>query len=421
MKPILFSDDPQFWYETQRILGHTAYGGADTGEVLSTAQRIVAGDYDSWHDEWLSTADRVSAEAAESLARGHAISARDGLMRASTYYRSAEFFLHGQADDPRVAHSYRRQVECFRQAAVLFDPPIEPVEIPYEGTTLQGYFYRGAGSGKLPTIVMHNGFDGSAEEMHYFGAAAAHERGYQVLTFDGPGQPAARHRDGLVFRPDWEHVVTPVMDWLHRRSEVDEFRIAILGASMGGYLAARAAAFEPRIAALMAVDGVYDLGEISIGNLPMPRAEAERRLRADSAPEIDAAIDAMMASNATVRWGVNQGMFAMGVDTPRAFLASYLDYTLADGIAEQITCPTLICEGEEDDFFAGQPQETYDHLTCPKALIHFSGEEGAGAHCQSGAQRLAFGRVFDWLDETLGQTPLVDGIRIPAQLPELVA
>jgi len=163
---------------------------------------------------------------------------------------------------------------------------------------------------------MHNGFDGSAEEMHYFGAAAAQERGYYVLSFDGPGQPAARHRDGLVFRPNWEHVVTPVIDWLRERPEVDESRIAILGASMGGYLAARAAALEPRLAALMAVDGVYDLGEISVGNLPMPREEAEGLLRADSAPEVDAAIDAMMASNATVRWGVNQGMLATGLDSP---------------------------------------------------------------------------------------------------------
>jgi pimeloyl-ACP methyl ester carboxylesterase len=399
MRPVLFPEDPQFWYETQRILGHTAYGGADTGEVLSAAVRIVAGDYDNWHDQWLATADRVSAEAEASLLGAHLISARDGFLRASTYYRSAEFFLHGQAEDPRVAVSYARQVECFRDAAALFDPPIEWVEIPFEGTTLQGYFYRGRGVGELPTVIMHNGFDGSAEEMHFFGAAAAQERGYNVLTFDGPGQPAARQRDGLVFRPDWETVVTPVLDWVRDRPGVDRERIAILGASMGGYLAARAAAFDQRLAAVIAMDGIYDLGEISVGNLPRPREEAERLLRAPADPEIDAALEAIMTSNATVRWGVTRGMFAMGVGTPREFLASYLDYTLADGIAEQISCPTLICE--DDGFFAGQAAEVYDHLTCPKQLLRFTDEEGAGAHCQSGAQRLAFARIFDWLDETL--------------------
>ena len=100
MKPLLFPEDASFWYETQRALGHAAYGGADVGEVLTTAQAITAGDYDSWHDEWLATADWVSAEAEKMLAEGHRISARDGLMRANNYYRSAEFFLHGNSDDP---------------------------------------------------------------------------------------------------------------------------------------------------------------------------------------------------------------------------------------------------------------------------------------------------------------------------------
>lgn len=401
MRPILFPEDPQFWYETQRILGHTAYGGADIGEVLSTAGRIVAGDYDGWHDHWLATADRVSAAGDAALLGGHLISARDGFLRASTYYRSAESFLHGQGEDPRVAVSYTRQIECFRDAAALFDPPIEWVEIPFEDTTLHGYFYRGRGVGELPTVIMHNGFDGSAEEMHFFGAAAAQERGYNVLTFDGPGQPAARHHDGLVFRPDWETVVTPVLDWVRDCPGVDRERITILGVSIGGYLAARAAAFDQRLAALIAMDGVYDLGEISVGNLPRPREEAERLLRVPADPEIDAALEATMASNPAVRWGVTDGMLAMGVSTPREFLASYLDYTLADGIAERISCPTLICEGENDASFAGQAQEVYDHLTCPKQLLRFTDEEGAGAHCQSGAQRLAFARIFDWLDETL--------------------
>jgi hypothetical protein len=120
VKPVLFPEDPQFWYETQRVLGHTAYGGADTGEVLSTAQRITAGDYDSWNKEWVAIADRLADEAEQSLKKGHPISARDGLMRASSYYRSAEFFLHANPGDPRVKYSYERSVACFAEAGRLF-------------------------------------------------------------------------------------------------------------------------------------------------------------------------------------------------------------------------------------------------------------------------------------------------------------
>jgi hypothetical protein len=93
-------------------------------------------------------------------------------------------------------------------------------------------------------------------------------------------------------------------------------------------------------------------------------------------------------------------MYAMGVPTPRAYLAASQDYNLRDGIAEAISCPTLVCEAEADIFLKGQPQELFDHLTCPKTFMRFTESEGAGAHCQVGAGRLALARMYDWLDET---------------------
>ncbi|MER7771695.1 alpha/beta fold hydrolase [Kitasatospora sp. NPDC096140] len=402
MRPLLFPDDAQFWYETLRSFGHIAYGGADFGEVAATSARITPGDYDSWHDEWLATADRVAGEARRALEAGHPVSARDGFLRASNYYRSAEFFLHGRPCDPRHDHAYDRSVECFRAAAALFSPRIEPVEIPYEGTTLPGYLYRADTSGApRPTLILHNGFDGTAEEMHFFGAMAGVERGYTVLAFDGPGQPGPLHHQGLVFRPDWENVVGPVLDFALTLPEVDGERVALLGNSMGGLLAPRAAAFEHRLAAVVALDGVYDLGEAVLRLVPGGRAEAERRLRADADPELDARLEHLIATDPVLRWALNHGMYVMGVDTPRAFAAAYLDHHLRDGIAERITCPTLVCEAAEDLFFAGQARALHDHLTCPKTLLEFTAEEGADAHCQAGAQRLALARIYDWLDDTL--------------------
>ncbi|MEV7174437.1 alpha/beta fold hydrolase [Streptomyces sp. NPDC093224] len=405
MKQLLFPDNIQFWYETLRSMSHIAYGGADFGEVVSTGERITEGDYDSWYTEWIATADRVAGEAEKALAAGHRISARDGFLRASNYYRSAEFFLHGNPCDARHDHAYDRSVTCFRAAAALFTPVIEPVEIPYEDTTLPGYLYRVDGSGTpRPTVIMHNGFDGTAEEMHFFGAMAAVERGYNVLVFDGPGMPGPRHHQGLVFRPDWENVITPVVDFAENLPDVDGSRLALIGISMGGILAPRAAAFEHRLAALIAVDGLYDLGQVAVRNVPGTREEAERLLRAESAPELDAAFEQAMAHDPIARWAINHGMYVMGVDTPRAFNASYLDYTLADGIAERIQCPTLVCDAEEDMFFQGQPEQLYDHLTCPKTFMEFTTEEGAGAHCHPGAMRLSIARIYDWLDDTLAAT-----------------
>ncbi|MFJ1709782.1 alpha/beta hydrolase family protein [Kitasatospora sp. NPDC088346] len=130
------------------------------------------------------------------------------------YDRSAAFFLHSHPRDPRHDHAYDRSGTCFRATAALFTPIIEPVAIPYEGTTLPGYLYRADTTGvPRPTLIMHSGFDGTAEELHLGGALAAVEPGCTVLTFDGPGQPGPRHHQGMVFRPDRENVTTPVVDF----------------------------------------------------------------------------------------------------------------------------------------------------------------------------------------------------------------
>ena len=108
-----------------------------------------------------------------------------------------------------------------------------------------GYLYAPPAGGRQATLIMHGGFDGWAEELHHCGALAAQERGYTVITFDGPGQGRPCY-EGLVFRPDWESVVSPVIDWAAARPEVDPGRIALFGLSMGGGLAPRAAARRPR-------------------------------------------------------------------------------------------------------------------------------------------------------------------------------
>jgi hypothetical protein len=276
-KPLLFQDDPQFWFETLRVFAADEYGGSQFGEVLAISSRIKAGDYDSWFEAWNAAADTIAKEARDQLSRGHKVSARDGHLRASNYYRSSEFFLHGNPRDPRIGRAYRRSVECYETCAALFDPPIEPIEIPYGGTTLPGYFHRpDLSSRPRTTVIMHSGFDGSAEEMHFDGARAAIERGYNALVFDGPGQFGPLHREGLTFRPDWEKVLTPVVDFALKRADVDPKRIALMGVSLGGLLAPRAAAFEKRIAALIANDGLYDYAAAQLAGGSAGRARTRQ-------------------------------------------------------------------------------------------------------------------------------------------------
>jgi dienelactone hydrolase len=153
------------------------------------------------------------------------------------------------------------------------------VEIPHEHATLPEYFHRVDDSGRRrPLLIMHSGFDGSAEELHVDGGGAAVERGY-LLALDGPGQFGPLHRENLTFRADSEKVVTPVVDFALNLPEVDPAEIALMGISLGGELAPRAAAFEKRISALIANDGVLGLrrGQSRRGP-PEPRAIVEKML-----------------------------------------------------------------------------------------------------------------------------------------------
>ena len=174
---LLFKDDPQFWFEISRLFGAADYGGALFGEVIAIAKNIKSGDYDSWYDANNAFADRLADEADGQMKKGHKISARDNYLRACSCYRSAEFFLHANPDDPRVKRAYERSVASYKASAALFTPAIGPVEIPYEGTTLPGYFHPGDNSGApRKTLVLNNGFDGSAEEMHWMGARCGRSR-----------------------------------------------------------------------------------------------------------------------------------------------------------------------------------------------------------------------------------------------------
>ena len=138
---LVFADET-FAFELLRTMGHAAAGAADIGECLAAASRMQDGDVESWHREWLALADRVRREAEDSAAGGHAVSARGGFLRASNYYRAAEFFLHEDAADPRLLATWRASRDAFARAVPLLPHPAEAVAFPYEGTTLAGYLYR---------------------------------------------------------------------------------------------------------------------------------------------------------------------------------------------------------------------------------------------------------------------------------------
>ncbi|MGV9347016.1 alpha/beta hydrolase family protein [Streptomyces spiralis] len=384
-------DDESFSFEALRAAGYAAYSGADLGEVLVTCRQIPEGDEEAWSAQWAATAARIERIGRNALAAGHRVSAREALLRASNYYRTADFYRReNPAADTESARLAKASQQTFADAAVLLDTPARALRIPYEDTTLPGYLFLADDSGTpRPTVLYHGGYDSTLEENYLALAAGALRRGYNVIAFDGPGQGSTVREQGLHFRPDWEAVVTPVVDFAFTVAEVDAERLVLAGTSLGGYLAARAAAFEHRLAALVLHDGVDDFHEVAAAT-------------ADRAASTPGGIEALMAQNTMVRWIVRNGRWTFGVSDFDELVEAAQSYTLA-GIADRITCPTLVLDAENDVFFKGQPQRLLGELTCQKELILFREDEGAGEHCHEGALSLFHQRTFDWLDTLLAR------------------
>ena len=394
---VVFKND-SFAFELVRNLGFAYYGGADLGEIVNTADQITEGDFESWFAGWDKRAQRVLSQAEGCAKAGHGVSAREAYLRASTYFRMAEFYLHGEPSDPRILTESRASASAYAKAAELIGPTWEPIQVPYEGTVLPGYFYKVDDSGRpRPTLIFHGGFDSSKEELFYFGAAAAVRRGYNCLTFDGPGQGMPVREGNLPLRYDWEKVVTPVVDYALTRPDVDGDALALQGMSLGGYLAARAVAFERRFKAAVFYDGIYSFYESTRASLPPAAVQAFDAGDRDKFADV---MEQAMLNSTDMRWNVTQGNWSFRVPTFFDFVEETKKYTM-DGTAGQIACPCLVMDAEADMFFKGQPQEIYDALRCPKKLVKTTAEDGAENHCQSGALAFKDQIVFDWLDETL--------------------
>jgi dienelactone hydrolase len=179
--------------------------------------------------------------------------------------------------------------------------------------------------------------------------------------------------------------------------EIDPSRLGLISVSFGGYLAPRAAAFEPRIGAVVTIDGLFDANE-SVNNLLT--TELKALLDAEDAEAFNTAIGAAMERNTGLRWYMEHGLWCFDVPTPYDFFVAARPYTL-EGVAERIACPVLVCSAADDHLNPGQAEKLAAALGDRGTLRAFTAEESADSHSHPGAAMLMNGVVFDWLAETL--------------------
>jgi dienelactone hydrolase len=395
-----FFETEQFNFQTQLALGGVWYGCGDVGEMLATADRIVDGDADSWCSQWIATAERVRAIADGCAAAGHQVSARAAYLRASAYYGLALSSVDGTKDpEALLLPTFRSHRDCFDAYVARLDPPGQKVDIPYAGISLPGYLFRPDPTGKpRPTVILNNGSDAPVTTLWPALGAGGVTRGYNVLVFDGPGQQSMLFERNVPFRHDWEQVITPVVNFLAARPDVDADRIVLWGISQGGYWAPRALAFEHRIAAGIADPGVDDAFEPWWNQLPEP---LRKLLDAGDQAQFDQLFEASM-QEASPAQRQNWAWRAKPYGSASAYevFVEARRYNL-DGIVDRITTPMLITDPEGEQFWPGQSRRLYDTLPGPRQLVPFTAAEGADRHCEPMARSLLEQRLFDWLDDTL--------------------
>ena len=220
----------------------------DFEEVTNSVER-----WEDWCSAWSARAAIHEALAEQALADGFRLSAGEHYTRAGVCYHFGKFLFVNDMD--QLGRASRKAVECRNRALALIDPPGERVEIPYEGTTLYGNLRKPRGCTRAPIVVMCMGLDSAKEEMDDYENRFL-KRGLATLAFDGPGQGEAEF--DLPICPEYERPVKAVIDFLETRGDIDRNRIGIWGVSLGGYYAPRAACFEKRIKACVALSGAYE-------------------------------------------------------------------------------------------------------------------------------------------------------------------
>ncbi|HEX2906055.1 MAG TPA: alpha/beta fold hydrolase [Phototrophicaceae bacterium] len=399
------------WYETQFIadplmnerviwfLDHTWEHMAAVSEVLDIVSRIEPGNNESWMREWFQTADQLRAVGDASAQKGHPLSAGESYLRACGYYLAG--LIYGTSgDDPEIRRTAQASADCFQQALNLLNIPGEAVEIPYEDSALPAYFFRSPlATGPAPVLIAHQGMDASVEE-NLFLAQECVKRGYHCLLLHHPGQGLALRLKGLTYRPDWENVITPVVDYVIAQLEVDPERIALMGISFGGALVTRAVAFEKRIKICIANPAVYSWWDFISAFLFGSNPELGQLLDSDPDAFNTAMQGFLDQAPPMYSWWMEAAMWKWGSSSPADLLTKLKAYTNAD-IADKVTCTMLVMDGEGETWAAGQAQKLYDALTCPKEYMLFTAEDTGLLHCQTGAMAVGSQRLFDWLEENL--------------------
>ncbi len=364
------------------VLGSAPYGGAELGEVDEVGRSLAGrvGDDEAWFSAWVAMGEGVRARADAAAAAGRNLTAAAGYLRSASYFHIGERFRLPK--DTAALGAAQAGVDSFGRWAALTDgPPVERVEVPFEGTHLPAYLTappRAGGSAPVPCVVFFDGLDITKELQYVRGVAELVRRDVACLVVDGPGNGEAIRVRGLPLRPDYEAAGSAALDFLAGRPEIDSARVGVMGISLGGYYAARCASREHRFAACVCWGAIWDY-----------RAIWERRIAESFG-------GAMSVAGDHICW-------VLGCDRFDEALGRLEAYAL-DGVVQDMECPCLVLHGERDEQIPlAHAEALVRAVGSPDKELRVFGEQVGGAtHCQNDRLTAATTAYADWFADRLG-------------------
>ena len=358
-------------------LGWGDTGGLSIGEAWNVAATIRDGDAESWVNAFRASGDRQTKLADEWKAAGWTRQSAQARMKAFVSYRHAWQFA---PVGPIFVDSYARHKAAFRAALPDLGLPATFFDTPYAGKTLPGVFIQNANR-NAPVALLLGGADTCFEEIYLTVGRNVFDSGYSVAMVDLPGQGITM-MDGFHWEAEPEKPIGAIIDVLIQRFRARAGRIALLGYSLGGYWACRAAGYEKRLATAMASTP-----------LPNPPRLFGSMLNAQN----ELAAQATGRSSATRR-NLETILWKAGAANQQDLLVKMANFVADPAL---VTMPFLSIVGAgEGAGFQSQSDQWHAQIRSPlKRLVRLDATTGGDAHCQAGNRLRMAQEMCGWMDQ----------------------
>ncbi len=367
------NDEANFNFQLNRTI---MWDGGRLEDLQNIAKKIYSSE--DWKNNMIAIGDQANEEGR--------------IENAIAYYRMSEFFMYDGDSDKKKYYLLATKMFYEYYTDYFESGKVKQYKVPYEDVELPVMFVPAVGERK-DIILLHGGNDSYMEEF-FFSMLYFAEQGYDIYLFEGPGQGSVIRVQGKHFTYEWEKPVKAVLDYL----KLDE--VTIIGASLGGMLAPRAAAFDDRIKRVIAWSIFPNFADVLIGTRPKKVQKITNFCMKHNFSFIINAIINRKIKNGDemVKWGFLHGMYAYEAKTPFDYLKKmdqYQIYNIADKIKQDI----LIIGATKDHFIDYRTVGSeINALTNAKSITVriFTKQEHGEAHCNLGNLKLCLDTMIDW-------------------------